>query len=385
VRLRSGDPGLVARIRDHFDWTLFIGVAGLAVVGVINLYSATSVSHSTHADDYIQQIYWLVGGGILATMVAAIDYRHYERLGYALYGMGVILLLLVFILGREIRGSSRWIYIGSYSFQPSEFMKLFLVIALAKYLHDDPKTEGRTLRGLLVPAIITAVPTALVMLQPDLGTGLILVLVFVSICALTNIRTRSLIALGISSAILAPVFWSYGLRGYQNERINAWLNPSENILGYNWDPHEARIAVGNGGWLGQGFMKGSQNQFLFLHEQHSDFPFPVFAEEWGLIGSVGLVVLYAFLVLWCLRVASSAKDRFGAVLAVGVGSIVFWHAVFNLGMVTGLLPVVGVTLPLFSYGGSSVMTVLIGVGLVMNVSMRRFYASPSRPTPLLGV
>ncbi len=318
-------------------------------------------------------------------MVAAIDYRHYERLGYALYGVGVILLLLVFILGREIRGSSRWIYIGSYSFQPSEFMKLFLVIALAKYLHDDPKTEGRTLRGLLVPAIITAVPTALVMLQPDLGTGLILVLVFVSICALTNIRTRSLIALGIAGAILAPVFWSYGLRGYQNERINAWLNPSENILGYNWDPHEARIAVGNGGWLGQGFMKGSQNQFLFLHEQHSDFPFPVFAEEWGLIGSVGLVVLYAFLVLWCLRVASSAKDRFGAVLAVGVGSIVFWHAVFNLGMVTGLLPVVGVTLPLFSYGGSSVMTVLIGVGLVMNVSMRRFYASPSRPTPLLGV
>jgi rod shape determining protein RodA len=384
VRLRSSEVGLLGRVREHFDWTLFICVSLLAVVGVINLYSATSVARG-HGDDYIQQIYWLVGGGILASIVAAIDYRHYERLGYALYAGGVVLLLLVFILGREIRGSSRWIYIGSYSFQPSEFMKLFLVIALAKYLHDDPKSEGRTLRGLLVPALIAAVPTALVMLQPDLGTGLILVLVFVSICALTNIRTRSLVALGIASAILAPVFWSYGLRGYQNERINAWLNPNENILGYNWDPHEARIAVGNGGWLGQGFMKGSQNQFLFLHEQHSDFPFPVFAEEWGLVGSVGLVVLYGFLVLWCIRVASSAKDRFGAVLAVGVGSIVFWHAVFNLGMVTGLLPVVGVTLPLFSYGGSSVMTVLIGVGLVMNVSMRRFYASPTRPTPLLGV
>jgi rod shape determining protein RodA len=385
VRLRSNELGLLGRVREHFDWTLFINVAALAVIGVINLYSATSVAKSAHADDYIQQIYWLVGGGILASVIAVIDYRHYERLGYALYGLGVVLLLLVFILGREIRGSSRWIYIGSYSFQPSEFMKLFLVIALAKYLHDDPKSEGRTLRGLLVPALIAAVPTALVMLQPDLGTGLILVLVFVSICALTNIRTRSLVALGIASAILAPVFWSYGLRGYQNERINAWLNPNENILGYNWDPHEARIAVGNGGWLGQGFMKGSQNQFLFLHEQHSDFPFPVFAEEWGLVGSVGLFVLYGFLVLWCIRVASSAKDRFGAVLAVGVGSIVFWHAVFNLGMVTGLLPVVGVTLPLFSYGGSSVMTVLIGVGLVMNVSMRRFYASPTRPTPLLGV
>lgn len=384
MRLRSGDSGALGRVRDHFDWTLFITVAALAVIGVINLYSATSVARGTHSEDYIQQIYWLVGGGILATVVAAIDYRHYERLGYALYGAGVILLLLVFILGREIRGSSRWIYIGSYSFQPSEFMKLFLVIALAKYLHDDPRSEGRALKDLFAPTVIAAVPTALVLLQPDLGTALILVLVFVSICALTRIQARSLVWLGIAAGIVAPVFWSYGLRGYQNERINAWLNPTENILGYNWDPHQARIAVGNGGWLGQGFMKGSQNQFLFLHEQHSDFPFPVFAEEWGFLGSLALVTLYGLLVLWCLRVASSAKDRFGAVLAVGVGSIVFWHAVFNLGMATGLLPVVGVTLPLFSYGGSSVMTVLLGVGLVMNVSMRRFYASPTRTT-LLGL
>jgi rod shape determining protein RodA len=382
VRLRNSD-GLIGPVRDHFDWTLFITVAALAVVGVINLYSATSVSKGMHSDDYIQQIYWLVGGGILATLVAAIDYRHYERLGYVLYGAGVVLLLLVFILGREIRGSSRWIYIGTYSFQPSEFMKLFLLVALGKYLHDHPKSEGRTLKDLLVPAIIAGVPTGLVLLQPDLGTALILVLVFVSVAGLTRVQTRSLVALGLATGIVAPVFWSYGMRGYQNERITAWLNPNENILGYNWDPHQARIAVGNGGWFGQGFMKGSQNQFLFLHEQHSDFPFPVFAEEWGFFGSVTLVALYGLLVLWCLRVASSAKDRFGAVVAAGVGSIVFWHAVFNLGMVTGLLPVVGVTLPLFSYGGSSVMTILMGVGLVMNISMRR-YASPTRATPLLG-
>ncbi len=382
MRLRGND-GLLGRVRDHFDWTLFITVAALAVIGVINLYSATSVSKGAHTDDYIQQIYWLVGGGILATLVATIDYRHYERLGYVLYGGGVVLLLLVFILGREIRGSSRWIYIGSYSFQPSEFMKLFLLVALGKYLHDHPKSEGRTLKDLFVPAVIAGVPTALVLLQPDLGTALILVLVFVSIAALTRIQTRSLVALALAGAILAPVFWSYGMRGYQSDRITAWLNPKENILSYNWDPHQARVAVGNGGWLGQGFLKGSQNQFLFLHEQHSDFPFPVFAEEWGFVGSITLVALYGLLVLWCLRVASSAKDRFGAVVAAGVGSIVFWHAVFNLGMVTGLLPVVGVTLPLFSYGGSSVMTILMGVGLVMNVSMRR-YSSPTRSTPLLG-
>jgi rod shape determining protein RodA len=386
VTLRLDDGGgLLGRAREHFDWLLFITVATLAVIGVINLYSATSVARGAHSEDYIQQIYWLVGGGILATVAAVIDYRHYERLGYAVYAVGVVLLTLVFILGREIRGSSRWIYIGSYSFQPSEFMKLFLVIALAKYLHDDPKSEGRTLKDLVVPAVIAAVPTALVLLQPDLGTALILVLVFLSICALTRVQTRSLVWLGVVGLVLAPVFWSYGLRGYQNERINAWLNPNVNVLGFNWDPHQARIAVGNGGWFGQGFMRGSQNQFMFLHEQHSDFPFPVFAEEWGFAGSLLLVGLYGLLVLWCLRVASMAKDRFGAVLAVGVGSIIFWHAVFNLGMATGLLPIVGVTLPLFSYGGSSVMTVLLGVGLVMNVSMRRFYASPSRTTQLLGL
>src|ERR1700743_1359999 len=155
-------------------------------------------------------------------------------MGYALYAGGVILLLLVFILGREIRGSSRWIYLGSYSFQPSEFMKLFLVIALAKYLHDDPKSEGRALKDLVAPAIIAAVPTALVLLQPDLGTALILALVFFSICAITRIQTRTIAGLGVAGAIAAVVFWSYGMRGYQNERIQAWLNPNENILGYNW-------------------------------------------------------------------------------------------------------------------------------------------------------
>ncbi len=217
LRLDDGG-GILGRAREHFDWTLFITVAALAVIGVINLYSATSVARGGHAEDYIQQIYWLVGGGILAAVVTAIDYRHYERLGYGVYAVGVVLLLLVFILGREIRGSSRWIYLGAYSFQPSEFMKLFLVIALAKYLHDDPKSEGRTLKDLVVPAIIAAVPTALVLLQPDLGTALILVLVFLSICALTRVQRGTLIGLGLAGLLLGTVFWGYGLRGYQNER-----------------------------------------------------------------------------------------------------------------------------------------------------------------------
>ena len=379
------DHRLLGQARDHFDWALFLGTALLAVIGVVNLYSATSVSKDALREIYVQQVYWLVFGGIIATLVAAIDYRHYERLGYGLYTIGVVLLVLVFILGRDIRGSSRWINIGSFSFQPSEFMKLFLIIALAKYLHDDPKTDGRSLKDLIVPALITVLPVGLILSQPDLGTALILVFIFVSICALSRLQLKSFLYLCGAGLLLAPIFWQYGMKGYQSDRITAWLNPDENISGFNWDPHHARIAIGNGGFSGQGFMKGSQNQFLFLHEQHSDFPFPVFAEDWGFLGCLGLVALYGILVLWAIRVAATAKDRFGAVLAIGVGALIFWHAIFNLGMVTGLLPIVGVTLPLFSYGGSSVLTVLLGIGLLMNVSMRRYYVPPTRHSALLGL
>ena len=369
--------------RDNFDWALFLTAAALAVVGVINLYSATSVSRAALSEIYIQQVYWLVLGGILAAVVTVIDYRHYERLGYVLYVVGIILLLLVFILGKDIRGSSRWISIGSFGFQPSEFMKLFMIIALAKYLHDDPKTEERSLKDLLIPAALTTVPMLLILKQPDLGTALILSLIFATICLLTKIRWQSLVTLVVGGGIAAPLIWTYVLRDYQKLRIMVFLNPEANILGSGWHAHHARVAIGAGGWTGQGFMRGTQNQFLFLPDQHSDFPFAVFAEDWGFLGCLVLVALYAFLVLWSVRIAATAKDRFGAVLAVGVGSLIFWHAFFNLGMVTGILPVVGVTLPLFSAGGSSVLTVMIGIGLLMNVSMRRYYVSPARTTGLL--
>jgi rod shape determining protein RodA len=362
--------------RDQFDWALFLVTAGLAVIGVVNLYSATSVVRASLSDLYVQQVYWLVAGGILGALAAAIDYRHIERYGYAIYGFGVVLLLLVFILGKDIRGSSRWIQIGSFSLQPSEFMKLFLIVALAKYLHNDPKTEGRKLRDLLVPAAIAAVPVFLVLRQPDLGTALILLLIFASIAAMMRIQWRSLAWLFTTLGISGPLVWSYLLKPYQKQRIVSFLSPEENILGANWHAHHARVAIGSGRLLGEGFMRGTQNQFLFLPDQYTDFPFPVFAEDWGFVGCLVLVGLYAFLVLWGIRIAQSSRDRFGAVLAMGVSALLFWHVFFNLGMVTGMLPVVGVTLPLFSYGGSSVMTVMIGLGLLMNVSVRRFQVTP---------
>jgi len=210
-------------------------------------------------------------------------------------------------------------------------------------------------------------------------TALILGLIFVSVAALQRIRWQSLAWLFGSGSLGAYVFYNWGMEAYQRARITSFLDPEKDITGAGYHAHNARIAIGNGGLLGQGYMKGTQNQYFFLPDQYTDFPFPVLAEDWGFVGCVVLITLYAFIVLWALRIASQAKDRYGAVVAVGVGALVFWHAFFNMGMVTGILPVVGVTLPLFSYGGSSVMTILIGLGLLMNISMRRPYLAPVRP------
>jgi rod shape determining protein RodA len=366
------------RVRDRFDWPLFIGAAMVAVIGIVNLYSATSVYSGARAEQYVNQVYWLVAGGILAVFAAAIDYRHFERLGYVVYGAGVVFLILVFILGRDIRGSARWIVLGSFQFQPSEFMKLALAVALAKFLHDDARGEGRSLRDLLIPVLITAIPVLLILRQPDLGTAIILLLIFASTAALLRFRWKSVVALFSMVGVVVPLVWLYGLKDYQRQRVSSFLNPEADLRGAGWQAHHARIAIGNGGLFGQGYMRGTQNQFKFLPDQYSDFPFPVFAEDWGFIGGLVLIGLYGFLSVWAIRVASQSKDRFGAVLAVGVGAMIFWQAFINLGMVLGLLPVVGVPLPLFSSGGSSIITMLMGVGLLMNVSMRRNYFAPVR-------
>lgn len=363
------------RVREAFDWPLFVTTCAIAVVGVVNLYSATSAAPGPAiADLYIQQIYWLALGASLAVLAAAVDYRHYERFGYVAFGIGLAALMLVFLLGRNIRGSQRWIPIGSFSFQPSEFMKILLVIALAKYLHNDPRTEGRTLKDLVVPGAIVAVPIVLILRQPDLGTACILAFIFASVMLMTRLKLRSLLTIGIVFATSVPLTWRYLLHDYQKRRFESFLDPcGERVLSGGWHACQSLIAVGSGTWIGKGFLQGTQNQHGFLPDQHSDFPFAVWAEEHGFFGSLALIFLYVFLVLWAIKIASSAKDRFGAVLSVGMGAIFFWHAFINMGMVTGVLPVVGVTLPLFSYGGSSVVTVLLAIGLLMNVSMRRFH------------
>ena len=246
----------------------------------------------------------------------------------------------------------------------------------ANYLHPDTKPGGRTLADLIIPGLILALPMGLVLLQPDLGTAMVLAFIFASVMMLTQLKMRSVVTLLATFVVAAPVTWFYLLKDYQKERITAFWDriggTQADLLDSGWHTHQSLVAIGSGGLTGKGFTQGTQTRFRFLPDQHTDFPFPVWAEEHGFLGAVLLISLYLFLVLWALRIASPAKDRFGAVLAVGVGAMIFWQTVVNLGMVSGLLPVVGMTLPLFSYGGSSLLSTMLGLGLLMNVSMRRF-------------
>ena len=365
-----------ARAKEHFDWPLFLGVVGIAIIGVVNLYSATSPylddpRRAGLADMYVQQVYWLVVGGLFATLAAVVDYRTIERAAYVLYGCGIASLIFVLAMRTNVRGSSRWIDLGRFAFQPSEFMKVFVVLAVARKLAEDPRTDSKTLFDLAPAALLFGVPAALVMLQPDFGTSMIYAACGATMLALTRLRRSSLL---VFVTFMVPVVWSmwhFGLHDYQRDRILSFLNPEADRTGIGWHALQSRTAIGNGGIWGEGFREGTQNQFGFLPDQFSDFPFSVFAEDWGFIGCLTLLGLYAFVSAWAINIASTAKDRFGAAVAVGVGAMFFWHTFFNVGMTIGILPVVGITLPLFSYGGSSTLTTMIGFGLLMNISLRR--------------
>ena len=352
----------------------------IAVMGVVNLYSATSpylgmAGRSGLADFYVQQVYWLVLGGMLAMLLIVMDYRTIERFAYILYGAGVFSLILLFVVGDKAsdttRGSTRWLNLGFIGFQPSEFMKVGVVLALARYLADDAKTEARGLLDLIPPLMLIALPVVLVMLQPDFGTSMIYLLSSLSVLALARIQRKTVSLLTTGGLAFGCFMWFVGFKEYQRARITSFLNPEADKDGDGWHAFQAQTAVGNGGVFGEGFREGTQNQSGFLPDQYSDFPYAVFGEDWGFVGCVALLGLYCFVALWAIRIAAQAKDRFGAAAAVGMGATLFWQTFFNVGMAIGVLPVVGVPLPLFSYGGSGTLTVMAAFGVLMSISLRR--------------
>ncbi len=359
------------RLFTHFDWTLLGIVLLIASIGILNLYSTTLGGEVSGTPLYLKQIFWLLIGLAVMVVIAFIEYRFYSDFAYIVYTVAFFFLLVVMGYGMITSGAQRWIKIGSISFQPSEFVKISLILALAKFFQRPPSREGYSLKDLTYPFLLLLLPMGLILKQPDLGTSIILLLVFFSILIFVKIRWSTLLTIGLGGAAILPISWSF-LKEYQKRRIITFFNPELDPLGAGYHLIQSKIAVGSGGIIGKGFMKGTQCRLGFLPEQQTDFIFSALGEEWGLIGSLMIVGLYFMLILWGLRIAVQSKDRFGAILSFGVVAMLFWHIFINIGMVLGMMPVVGIPLPLLSYGGSFLLSTMIGIGLLLNVSMRRY-------------
>jgi len=360
------------RLFTNFDWALLALVVLIAGIGVVNISSATASYTMVDTPYAFRQAYWILIGLFIMLMVCSIDYHLFGDVSYWLYGIAVFLLLVVLLMGKSSMGATRWIHLGFISFQPSELMKIVIIMVYARYFSTFPSMDGLTLKGLLYPFLLLSVPAVLIMKQPDLGTAILVVLIAFSMILYVGIRLKTLLALVLAAVPTIFMGWHFYLREYQKERILNFLSPERDPLGSGYHIIQSKIAVGSGGLFGKGFLQGTQTQLRFLPEQHTDFAFSVFSEEWGFAGCFVILSLYLALVLWGLFIARRCNDTFGGLMAVGVTAMLFWHITINVGMVIGIFPVVGVPLPLFSYGGTSMITSMIGLAILLNVRMRRF-------------
>jgi len=360
------------RLVQYFDWGLFGLSVVIGCIGLATLYSAvTAEAPAPQKILFFKQLIWFAIG--LAAMVVSFmfNYKLLDRWAQSIYTICILLLICVLVFGKYIGGSKRWLILGPISIQPSELVKIAVIAVLARYFSKDAYTRGFTLRELIRPFILTMIPILLIVKQPDLGTAMVIVLIAGTMTVFVKIERRSLISLIVSCSIIIPMIWFF-LKEYQKQRILVFLDPDRDPLGAGYHIIQSKIAIGSGMIGGKGFLKGTQNALSFLPEEHTDFIFSVLAEEWGFLGSIVLILLFLVLIFWGLNIAIACREPFGTILAVGITAMIFWQVFINIGMAMGLMPVVGVPLPFISYGGSSALTIAIGIGLLLNVSMRRF-------------
>lgn len=358
----------------RIEWNFVFIILALNLVGLMNLYSATHGPHSQGVETlFANQIVWLVVGWSVFFLMTIVEYQFVTKAAYVVYFLNLGAILYVTFFGTTALGAQRWIDLGFFRYQPSETMKMALILILARKL--APRTvegHGMGLRELVIPLGMILLPVALVMEQPDLGTAMLLLAIGGTILLFMKIRTSILAFVITAGLIAAPILWTYVLRDYQKNRVINFLQPQNDPQGSGYNSIQSKIAVGSGQFLGKGFRKGTQSQLEFLPERHTDFIYSVLSEEHGFVGSVGTVLLFAALFMFGIRVASTARDKLGAIISAGVLAYVFWHMSINIGMVIGLLPIVGVPLPLLSYGGSSMLTTMAGLGLISSVAYRRY-------------
>ncbi len=358
-----------------FDYRLLLLTVVICLIGLILLYSASYQKSLTSEISFItRQIAWIVIGLSALLIIANINYRKLIEISYVLYTINLLLLLLVLFLGNVRLGAQRWLQLGNFAFQPSELAKVTIILVLAKYLGErnsrGQNSRGQQIKKILFSLGIVGLPSILILKQPDLGTAIVFLPILFCMLYVWGAHLKYLLGLTGIGLVCSPFLWHF-LREYQRQRLLVFLNPNIDPLGAGYTIIQSKIAIGSGGFLGKGWLAGTQNQLNFLPEHHTDFIFSVLGEEWGFLGGVILILLYLFLINQGLKIAGQTKDATGRLLAVGVTSMLSVHVIVNIGMSIGLMPVTGLTLPLVSYGGSSLLMTMISIGILLGIKMRR--------------
>jgi rod shape determining protein RodA len=351
----------------RIQWGLLLLLGLIAGIGFAMLYSAANGEAEPWASRQMIRFAVVL---VAVIAVAVIDVTCWFRAAYWVYAASLLLVVAVDLRGFVGMGAQRWINIGSFQLQPSEVMKIALVLALARYFHClAPENTGR-IRWLLVPALMIAVPVLLVLKQPDLGTAMMLLAAGGALLFVAGVPLWMFAAGAAGAAAAAPLAWSM-LRGYQKSRLLTFLDPERDPLGAGYHILQSKIALGSGGLFGKGFLQGTQSHLSFLPEKQTDFIFTMIAEEFGLVGGLVLLALYLAALVYAFAIALRSRSRFGRLLGLGIATNFFLYAFINMAMVSGLIPVVGVPLPLISYGGTAMIAVLLGFGVVMNIGIHR--------------
>jgi rod shape determining protein RodA len=367
ISFSEPEPRLGGKLK-MLPWIFILMVIAAGVAGGGALYSAANASFMPWAKPH------LIRFGISIVVMLAfglVDIRVWYRLAYPAY-----LLMLALLAGVEVAGkvgafgAQRWINLGFVQIQPSELMKIALVMALARYFHPRLPDEVRQLRTLVVPVLMILSPTAFVLLQPNLGTAIMLMMAGAAMLFVAGTRIWLFVLVAVAGAAAAPIAW-HSMHGYQKRRVMTFLDPSVDPLGAGYHITQSRIALGSGGLFGKGFLNGTQSHLNFLPEKQTDFIFPLIAEEWGLWGGVALLGLFALMAYWGIGVGLRSRSQFGRMLAIGLSVNLFLYVFINIAMVMGLIPVVGVPLPLISYGGTSMLAVMMGFGMLISVLVHR--------------
>ena len=365
------------RLLNNFDWVTLLLAVVLSLVGVMTIYSATRPVHDVAQKTYyVKQLYWISLSIISFLVLVSIDYKWYIRFAYPIFFVGVILLVIVLVAGRKGMGAQRWINLGFLSFQPAEFFKIFFILAISRYLSQIEQAGGIGFRYMLKMTIFfLIIPAVLILKQPDLGTALIVSFIFVTMVVTAGAKKKIMIITLVVGLLALPfagkIMWD-GLKEYQKHRIIAFIDPQADPQGVGYHINQSKITIGSGGFFGKGYLQGTQGPYRFLPENHTDFIFSIFAEEWGFTGSTALFLMYALVIMRGFDTARKARDREGCFLVLGVTFMFSFYFFINVGMTIGLMPVVGAPLPLMSYGGTALLSNFLALSIIANVRMRRF-------------